>query len=81
LAIGYPSCRPVFVEDERSVLEFEELRHPCMFESVGDFIPNDVKLGGDSPRMNLLTGANAAGKSTVLRMVSRGRSGDLVRKG
>ncbi|EEP77890.1 DNA mismatch repair protein msh6 [Uncinocarpus reesii 1704] len=66
-AIGYPSCRPVFVDDERSVLEFQELRHPCMLSS-GDFIPNDVKLGGDTSSINLLTGANAAGKSTVLRM-------------
>ncbi|GFF24866.1 DNA mismatch repair protein msh6 [Aspergillus lentulus] len=67
-SLGYPSCRPVFVEDERSVLEFEELRHPCLLSSVEDFIPNDVRLGGEAPNINLLTGANAAGKSTVLRM-------------
>lgn len=69
-ALGQPSCRPVFVEDERSVLEFEELRHPCLLSSVDDFIPNDVRLGGDCANIDLLTGANAAGKSTVLRMVS-----------
>lgn len=68
-SLGQPSCRPVFVEDERSVLEFEELRHPCLLSSVDDFIPNDVRLGGSSPNIDLLTGANAAGKSTVLRMV------------
>lgn len=68
-SLGEPSCRPVFVDDERSVLEFEELRHPCMLPNVGDFIPNDVKLGGERPNISLLTGANAAGKSTVLRMV------------
>ncbi|KAI9702359.1 MAG: DNA mismatch repair protein msh6 [Candelina mexicana] len=67
-ALGEPCCRPVFVEDERSVLEFEDLRHPCMLPTVSDFIPNDVQLGGDSANINLLTGANAAGKSTVLRM-------------
>ncbi|KAF3483954.1 DNA mismatch repair protein msh6 [Arthroderma uncinatum] len=67
-ALGHPSCRPIFVDDERSVLDFHELRHPCMMPNVGDFIPNDVKLGGDTPNINLLTGANAAGKSTVLRM-------------
>ncbi|KAI9042656.1 mismatch repair ATPase MSH6 [Aspergillus affinis] len=67
-ALGQPSCRPVFVEDERSVLEFEELRHPCLLSSVDDFIPNDVRLGGDCGNIDLLTGANAAGKSTVLRM-------------
>jgi DNA mismatch repair protein MSH6 len=68
-ALGEPCCRPIFVEDDRSVVEFEELRHPCILPNVTDFIPNDVKLGGDGPKINLLTGANAAGKSTVLRMV------------
>lgn len=71
-SLGQPSCRPDFVSDteDRSVLEFEELRHPCMINAVDDFIPNDIKLGGDQAKINLLTGANAAGKSTVLRMVS-----------
>ncbi|CAK7202202.1 DNA mismatch repair protein msh6 [Sporothrix eucalyptigena] len=67
-SMGQPSCRPVFVDEERSVVEFEELRHPCMINSVDDFIPNDVRLGGDAAKINLLTGANAAGKSTILRM-------------
>ncbi|KAJ5175225.1 DNA mismatch repair protein msh6 [Penicillium canariense] len=67
-SLGQPSCRPVFVEDERSVLNFEELRHPCLLSSVEDFIPNDVQLGGKRANIDLLTGANAAGKSTLLRM-------------
>ncbi|OLN92779.1 DNA mismatch repair protein msh6 [Colletotrichum chlorophyti] len=67
-SLGEPSCRPEFVDQERSVIGFEELRHPCMLNTVADFIPNDVQLGGDSAKINLLTGANAAGKSTVLRM-------------
>ncbi|KAI0102664.1 DNA mismatch repair protein msh6 [Nemania sp. FL0031] len=67
-SLGEPSCRPVFVDEERSVVEFTELRHPCMLNTVDDFIPNDVVLGGDSAKINLLTGANAAGKSTILRM-------------
>ncbi|KAJ5675578.1 DNA mismatch repair protein msh6 [Penicillium macrosclerotiorum] len=67
-SLGQPSCRPVFVDDQRSVLEFEELRHPCLLSSVEDFIPNDVHLGGKQANIDLLTGANAAGKSTVLRM-------------
>lgn len=25
-----PACRPTFVDEERSVMEFEELRHPCV---------------------------------------------------
>ncbi|BCR84005.1 mismatch repair ATPase MSH6 [Aspergillus chevalieri] len=67
-SLGEPSCRPEFVDNERSVLEFQELRHPCLLSSVEDFIPNDVQLGGERPNIDLLTGANAAGKSTVLRM-------------
>jgi DNA mismatch repair protein MSH6 len=69
-SLGQPSCRPEFVDSDRSVLEFEELRHPCMLQNVTDFIPNDVQLGGGTASINLLTGANAAGKSTMLRMVS-----------
>ncbi|CAO2657216.1 Nn.00g033420.m01.CDS01 [Neocucurbitaria sp. VM-36] len=67
-SLGEPSCRPVFEDGDRTVVEFEELRHPCMLNTVGDFIPNDVRLGGDSANISLLTGANAAGKSTILRM-------------
>ncbi|KAF2965114.1 hypothetical protein GQX73_g8462 [Xylaria multiplex] len=67
-SLGQPSCRPTFVDEERSVVEFTELRHPCMLNTVDDFIPNDIVLGGNSAKINLLTGANAAGKSTILRM-------------
>ncbi|EPS30639.1 hypothetical protein PDE_05591 [Penicillium oxalicum 114-2] len=67
-SLGQPSCRPIFVEEKRSVLEFDELRHPCLLSSVEDFIPNDVQLGGKHANIDLLTGANAAGKSTLLRM-------------
>jgi DNA mismatch repair protein MSH6 len=67
-ALGSPSCRPEFVDSDRSVVEFTELRHPCVLPNVTDFIPNDVRLGGEQPNITLLTGANAAGKSTVLRM-------------
>ena len=68
-ALGAPSCRPKFIDEdnERSVLDFKNLRHPCI-ETTTNFIPNDIALGGSDPNMNLLTGANAAGKSTVLRM-------------
>lgn len=67
-SLGNPSCRPEFVDDERSTLELAELRHPCLLANVDDFIPNDIVLGGQTNNLTLLTGANAAGKSTVLRM-------------
>ncbi|KAF2476637.1 DNA mismatch repair protein Msh6 [Lindgomyces ingoldianus] len=67
-SLGEPGCRPVFSNSRRTVIEFEELRHPCMLNTVADFIPNDIRLGGDTANIDLLTGANAAGKSTILRM-------------
>ncbi|KAI4098939.1 MAG: hypothetical protein L6R37_006237 [Teloschistes peruensis] len=68
-SLGEPCCRPEFVDDEeRSVIDFENLRHPCLLPNVTDFIPNDIHLGGAHQNINLLTGANAAGKSTILRM-------------
>jgi DNA mismatch repair protein MSH6 len=67
-SLGEPSCRPQFTEGKRTIVEFEELRHPCMLNTVDDFIPNDIRLGGDAANISLLTGANAAGKSTILRM-------------
>jgi len=76
-ALGTPSCRPVFLADEdiRTTISFTDLRHPTMLTSVSDFIPNSINLGGytddqstTNPNINLLTGANAAGKSTILRM-------------
>ncbi|KAB8337133.1 hypothetical protein FH972_021437 [Carpinus fangiana] len=67
-ALGQPSCRPTFVDSARPVQKFTDLRHPTMLTTVSDFIPNDISLGGTSPTIALLTGANAAGKSTVLRM-------------
>lgn len=70
--LGFPACRPQFLSseeyDDRAVIDFADLRHPCLVSHISDFIPNDVCLGGDNPNISLLTGANAAGKSTVLRM-------------
>ncbi|TKX27066.1 putative DNA mismatch repair protein msh6 [Elsinoe australis] len=67
-SLGSPSCRTNFVDSDRTILEFSDLRHPTMLTTVDDFISNDIHLGGESANLSLLTGANAAGKSTVLRM-------------
>ncbi|CAG8467250.1 7721_t:CDS:10 [Acaulospora colombiana] len=69
-ALGEPCCRPQFVQEGPSVLEFEELRHPCIVSGVAnDFIPNDTFVGGNQPNIILLTGPNMGGKSTLLRQV------------
>ncbi|KAG0243739.1 DNA mismatch repair protein msh6 [Mortierella sp. GBA43] len=67
-ALGFPSCRPEFVQSEKSVLELKSLRHPCVIPGISsDFIPNDTVLGGQEPNLILLTGPNMGGKSTLLR--------------
>ncbi|TDL25149.1 DNA mismatch repair protein Msh6 [Rickenella mellea] len=71
-AIGEPACRPEFVESDTAFLDFEELRHPALCLKAENFIPNDVKLGGDVGRIALLTGPNMGGKSTVMRMTAVG---------
>ena len=67
-AIGEPSCRPVFLENEDTMMDFKELRHPtlCLSTNLKSFIPNDVKMGGDVGKVILLTGRLSA----VFRHVS-----------
>lgn len=62
MAIGEPACRPEFVEGDgrNASLDFEELRHPALCLKAENFIPNDVKLGGDAQRVALLTGQSTA---------------------
>ncbi|KAI0087410.1 DNA mismatch repair protein Msh6 [Irpex rosettiformis] len=72
VALGEPSCRPEFIEGDSAFVSFEELRHPALSISAGfrgDFIPNNVQLGGNVPRIALLTGG---GKSTAMRMTAVG---------
>ena len=58
--MGEPVCRPEFVQGSESVLELEEMRHPCVMESIttGEYIPNDLCLTGSKESMVLLTGPN-----------------------
>ncbi|GAA5901645.1 hypothetical protein JCM6882_006031 [Rhodosporidiobolus microsporus] len=67
-ALGEPCVRPEIIEHDTAIVEFEELRHPCILSASSDFIPNDVSIGGDAKNLMLLTGPNMAGKSTLLRM-------------
>lgn len=59
IAIGEPACRPEFMEADSAFVDFKDLRHPAL-NIKGDFIPNDVHLGGDVGRIALLTGPNMA---------------------
>ncbi|KAI0739110.1 DNA mismatch repair protein Msh6 [Daedaleopsis nitida] len=74
-ALGEPACRPQLIEGDEAFIDFEDLRHPALCASTslkGDFIPNNVKLGGNVGRIALLTGPNMGGKSTAMRMTATG---------
>ncbi|QRW04819.1 DNA mismatch repair protein MutS [Ceratobasidium sp. AG-Ba] len=74
-ALGSPSCRPEFVEDDggKAFVEFVNLRHPALeLNMKREFIANSVRLGGKHPNIALITGPNMGGKSTVMRMTAAG---------
>lgn len=56
-AIG-ATCRPEIVQsvDGKASVEFKNLKHPALCLKRDEFIPNDVSLGADAPRVMLLTG-------------------------
>lgn len=71
LSFNAPVCRPEFVLDEGPTFDVKALRHPQFASTTAgqDFIPNDTKLGAGDANIMLLTGANMAGKSTLLRQI------------
>ncbi|MBO8167656.1 MAG: DNA mismatch repair protein MutS [Thermoanaerobacteraceae bacterium] len=62
--------RPDVIEGEE-VLEIEDGRHPVLekLTEIGDFVANDIRLGGETELM-VITGPNMAGKSTYMRQVA-----------
>jgi DNA mismatch repair protein MutS len=70
LAARHGYCRPEIVQDP--VFECEAGRHPVLdaLLAPGQFVPNNVQLGGNSGSILLITGPNMAGKSTYIRQVA-----------
>lgn len=62
-------CRPKLDASETPHIRLKSAMHPFTRPSSGDFIPNDVELGGSHAPLLLLTGPNMGGKSTLLRLV------------
>jgi len=65
---GY--IRPELVE--APVVDVRGGRHPVIeaLLPVGEFVPNDIALDGETSRMLIITGPNMAGKSTVMRQLA-----------
>lgn len=70
LAIRGSYCRPVLTEEP--LLDIREGRHPVLdrLQPTGQFVPNDVLLGDETGRVQIITGPNMAGKSTYIRQAA-----------
>ena len=70
VAVRQDFVRPTL--DSGGSISIEGGRHPVV-ESVldpGSYVPNDVDLASDGPRVLVITGPNMAGKSTFIRQVA-----------
>lgn len=70
LASSQRYCRPQICEEP--MLDIREGRHPVVerLQPTGEFVPNDVLIGGDYGRVQIITGPNMAGKSTYIRQAA-----------
>jgi DNA mismatch repair protein MutS len=70
LATDRDYSRPSITEDSR--LYIEEGRHPVVEAGPLDerFVPNTVELDETERRLQIITGPNMAGKSTIIRQVA-----------
>jgi len=70
-SLAEAACRHDYVKPRVSAsdeLAFSEGRHPVMERVLKDpFVANDLEMGGEAPRLFILTGPNMGGKSTFLR--------------
>ncbi|MHA2612099.1 MAG: DNA mismatch repair protein MutS [bacterium JZ-2024 1] len=66
-AENYGYVRPVV--EEGDLIEIRRGRHPVVEHTAGtgNFVPNDLRLTSQKPRLIILTGPNMAGKSTFIR--------------
>lgn len=70
LAVRNDYARPDV--DESRKIEIEEGRHPVVERTLVDerFVPNSVRLDNEEYHLQIITGPNMAGKSTVIRQVA-----------
>jgi len=70
LAVRHDYVRPIV--DDGVLIEIEDGRHPVVERTLTDgrFVPNSVCLDCESSFLQIITGPNMAGKSTVIRQVA-----------
>jgi len=70
LAASRGYCRPELTDEP--ILDLRESRHPVLdrIQPTGEFVPNDVRVGGVSGHIQIITGPNMAGKSTYIRQAA-----------
>ena len=70
LASNGDYCRPEITAEP--ILDLHESRHPVLdrLQPTGQFVPNDVHVGDDGGRVQIITGPNMAGKSTYIRQAA-----------
>lgn len=66
LATTQNYVRPMISEN----LVLKDARHPLVEVRKKTFVPNDVYLGNQSARFQVVTGGNMSGKSTFIRSVA-----------
>ena len=68
------SCRYNYVKPRMTAgdeLAYVDGRHPVVERLLGDpFVANDLRMGDDAARVQILTGPNMGGKSTFLRQTA-----------
>jgi hypothetical protein len=55
------------IAGDQALFDAEALAHPLLPQAAA--VRNDVRLGGDGPRVIVLSGSNMSGKSTFLRTI------------
>lgn len=66
----YALSKPTIHHQENSFIHIDSMVHPYVAPKTNNFIPNDIRIGGDSgSNIHLITGPNMGGKSTLLKQV------------
>ena len=71
IAIQYKYSKPCLIENEKSCLIANDIRHPIVerISTETEYVTNDVVLGKDNKDGILLFGTNACGKSTLMKAI------------